>query len=103
MGSNISSSSNALSGTLDYFAFFLDESQLNNMPKNPVMQKVDLLEECSAKPEFDMRQLHSYSLLEPTTKLEVGSEQEDNMRQQLIYQFQKDDLHFEVLELLNPQ
>jgi len=59
---------------LEYFVFFLDESQLAALPKNPELQQVDLLESCSAKPEFDMRQLHSYSLLDPNAKLAVSPE-----------------------------
>ena len=55
------------------------------------------------KPEFDIHQLHSFSLLDPETKLFVPPNQEDKMRQNLIYQFTKEDHLFEVYELLNPK
>jgi len=49
-----------------------------------------------------MRQLHSYDLLDPKIKLEIGSEKSDVMKQNLIYTFEKDDLLFEVYEIQNP-
>jgi len=47
-------------------AFFLDESQINKPPLNPTMVPVDLLE---GRKGFDMRDLHSYSLIEPEYKV----------------------------------
>ena len=35
-----------------YIAFFLDEKQINEPPKNPIIHKLDLLE---GRQEFDMR------------------------------------------------
>ena len=49
-------------------AFFVDEKQLNELPKNPT-QKMDLLE---GRKQFDMRKLHSFALLEPGVKVIPG-------------------------------
>jgi hypothetical protein len=84
---------------LQYFAFFVEEERpALTSPRG----KVAPLSTGEGKPEFDIRQLHSYSLLNPSVKLDVGPEQQDSMKQNLIYQFQKDDLLYEVYELLNP-
>jgi len=44
----------------------LDEKQINELPKNPIIHKLDLLE---GRQEFDMRQLHSFALLDPSMKV----------------------------------
>ena len=53
-----------------------------------------------------MRQLHSFSLLEPAVRLIPGPDPSKNssqlLKQNLIYQFEKDDLLYEVLEISNP-
>lgn len=86
-----------------YIAFFLDEKQINALPKNPSIQKLDLLEGSN---EFDIRQLHSFALMSPGKKLLPPETKEARetpaLKQNLIYQFEKDDLLFEVLEVLNP-
>jgi hypothetical protein len=86
-----------------YIAFFLDESQLSEIPVNPLSQKVDILE---GRTQFDMRQLHSFSLLEPSNKVIPGPDPSRNsaalLKRNLIYQFEKDDLLYEVLEISHP-
>lgn len=83
-------------------AFFLDEKQLNELPPNPT-QKMDILE---GRKQFDMRRLHSFALLEPEVKVLPTARDADNSMQivksNLIYQFEKDDLLFEVFEIVNP-
>ena len=53
-----------------------------------------------------MRQLHSFSLLEPAVKVVPGPDPSKNssqlLKQNLIYQFEKDDLLYEVFEISNP-
>mmetsp|Transcript_31566 Transcript_31566/g.48255 ORF Transcript_31566/g.48255 Transcript_31566/m.48255 type:complete len:112 (+) Transcript_31566:5218-5553(+) len=66
-------------------------------PRNPAVEKVDLLE---GRKQFDIRKLHSFSLLEPTNKME--REEFSGMKHNLIYQFEKDDLLIEVFEILSP-
>lgn len=86
-----------------YIAFFLDEKQIHELPMNPAIQKLDLLE---GREEFDMRQLHSFALLDPSEKVVPTPEKKASdvslQKQNLIYQFEKDDLLFEVFEILNP-
>jgi hypothetical protein len=46
-------------------AFFVDEKQLTELPNNPI-KKMDILE---GRKLFDMRKLHSFSLLTPGIKV----------------------------------
>ena len=86
-----------------YIAFFMDENQINALPKNPSIEKLDLLE---GSKDFDIRQLHSFALMSPGKKLLPPEAKEAReapaLKQNLIYQFEKDDLLFEVFEVLNP-
>ena len=65
---------------------------------------MDLLE---GSKEFDMRQLHSFALLAAGKKVLPSKKNETEdasaFKQNLIYQFEKDDLLFEVFEVLNPR
>lgn len=76
---------------------------MDALPKNPSTTDVDLLE---GSKDFDMRQLHSFALLAPGSKLlpnkDKAGEDIAALKQNLIYQFEKDDLLFEVFEVLNP-
>jgi hypothetical protein len=45
-----------------YFAFFLEDKSLKRLPLNASTQKIDILE---GNHDFDMRKLHSYSLIDP--------------------------------------
>lgn len=87
-----------------YIAFFVDESQLGELPKNPSTEKLDILE---GRTSFDMRQLHSFALLDPAKKVLPSRDQKAQeramLKQSLIYQFEKDDLLFDVFEILNAQ
>jgi hypothetical protein len=54
-----------------------------------------------------MRQLHSFALLSAGEKVLPNKKQDiedpSAFKQNLIYQFEKDDLLFEVFEVLNPR
>ena len=73
------------------------------MPLNASAQKIDILE---GNHEFDMRKLHTYSLINPSDKLMPlpGQDPEELqlIKENTIYEFEKDDPHFEVLEVLIP-
>ncbi len=73
-----------------YIAFFVDESQLGELPKNPSTEKLDILE---GRTSFDMRQLHSFALLDPAKKVLPSRDQKAQeramLKQSLIYQFEK--------------
>ena len=64
---------------------------------------MDILE---GRKQFDMRRLHSFALLEPEVKVIPTARDADNslqiVKSNLIYQFEKDDLLFEVFEIINP-
>lgn len=55
-------------------AFFVDEKQLHELPKNPT-QNMDILE---GRKQFDMRRLHSFALLEPEEKVIPTARDADN-------------------------
>ena len=64
------------------------------------MLAVDLLE---GRKGFDMRQLHSFCLIDPDKKIAPNKNKEPKTtKQNLIYQFEKDELLFEVFEILSP-
>ena len=47
-------------------AFFIDSETCVLGPKNPVTEEVDILE---GRTKFDMRNLHSFALLDPSIKV----------------------------------
>ena len=58
---------NNANSSIRYFAYFLDEDQLDSQKNQQSLNdKGDLLE---GRTDFDMRQLHSYSLLNPNEKV----------------------------------
>ena len=65
----------------------------------------DLLE---GKKEFDIRKLHTFNLLDPLNKIMPSLNPKVNeaatlQKETLNYQFEKDDLVFEVSEILDPK
>ena len=83
----------------------MDHVSSQNKPVPLNFPSKDLLE---GKKEFDIRKLHTYSLLDPVDKIMPSLDPKVNelateKKETLNYQFEKDDLLFEVLEILDPK